>query len=231
VPDPRQVAVKVCGVTRVEDARQAIAAGAAYVGAILTPGFARSVDPATAARFVEGGEATLVSVVVDLGVEESARLARLTGAGVIQLHGDETTNELAALRELGDWRLWKAVRVRQTSDVEFALDRWGSAADGVLLEGFREGRVGGAGATFPWEALEAVRAKVPTDLTLVIAGGLTPDNVAAAVSRLAPSVVDVSSGVEERLGVKDPAKMRAFVSRALIGAATGSPGLREVGSR
>jgi phosphoribosylanthranilate isomerase len=206
--------VKICTIRRVEDARHAILAGASYVGAMLSPGFGRSVDARTAVRFTDGGKATLVAVVVNAGVAEAARVARSAGAGVIQLHGNEQPEELAALREEGDWRLWKSAAIRQASDLEEALDRWVEKADGLLLDGFRAGSHGGTGVTFPWEALEALRRSIPPRLTLIVAGGLTPDNVGEAVRRLAPDVVDVSSGVEASLGVKDPHKVRSFIEAA-----------------
>ena len=213
MPDA-ETRVKICGLTLPEDARLAISAGAHYLGAILSPGFGRSVDAAVAAQFASGSDATLVAVVVNAGVEEAARVARSVGAGVIQLHGSEDPGELDALRDEGDWQLWKSVAVRRASDVEQALDRWVESADGLLLDGFRAGSAGGSGVTFPWEALEALRPDIPEELTLVVAGGLTPDNVGEAVARLSPNVVDVSTGVEERLGVKDASKVRAFVSAA-----------------
>jgi phosphoribosylanthranilate isomerase len=226
------VKVKICGLTRVDDARAAMSAGADYLGAILSPGFGRSVAPHAAARFSDGGEAALVAVVVDAGVQESARLARAAGAEVIQLSGSELPETLAALREEGSWRLWKAARVRAASDLVDAFERWSDVADGILLEGYREGSAGGAGATFPWDALESLRASVPAGLELIVAGGLVPDNVAEAVARLAPDVVDVSSGVEARLGVKDHAIVRAFVANARASANAGStPRLRRAGGR
>jgi phosphoribosylanthranilate isomerase len=214
VPDASGTKVKVCGLTRPEDARLAVQAGAHYLGAILSPGFGRSVDASVAAQFAKGNDATVVAVVVNAGIAEAARVARAVGAGVIQLHGSEDPGELDALRGEGEWRLWKSVAVREASDLEQALDRWVETADGLLLEGFRAGSAGGTGATFPWEALEALRSDIPEELTLVVAGGLNPENVAEAVTRLSPDVVDVSTGVEERLGVKDASKVRAFVRAA-----------------
>ena len=208
------VRVKICGVTRAEDARQAAALGADYVGAQLSPGFERSVPPETAAAFLPSGNAVLVAVVVNAGVRDAARWARTAGAGVIQLHGDEAPVEAAGLRGEGTWRLWKAVRVRGPEDVSSALERWVGAVDGLLLDGFRADRWGGSGVAFPWAALEGLRDAFPEGLTLVAAGGLNPDNVGEAITRLRPHVVDVSSGVEAALGVKDPARVRAFVERA-----------------
>jgi len=208
------VAVKICGVTRPADARLAALAGADYVGAILSPGFARSVAPADAATFLDVPGPVLVGVVVDAGVEAAARAARTAGAGVIQLHGHEAAEELQALRGEGDWRLWKAVRAQSADDVREAFDRWAGVADGLLLDGFHPSAAGGAGVAFPWEALEPLRGFLPEGLSLIVAGGLTPQNVSDAVSRLSPHVVDVSSGVEHRLGVKDPDKVHGFIDNA-----------------
>jgi phosphoribosylanthranilate isomerase len=208
------VEVKICGVMRREDARHAAQAGADYIGAILSPGYPRSIAPEAAARFVQGGDAALVAVFVDAAVAEAARAARVAGAGVIQLHGDERPDHLRALREEGPWRLWKAIRVRRAAEIVAAAERWVGIADGLLLDGFREGSAGGQGARFPWKALEAVRHTIPSEVKLIVAGGLTPESVEMAVTRLAPDVVDVSSGVEELLGVKDPERVRAFIERA-----------------
>jgi phosphoribosylanthranilate isomerase len=214
--------VKICGVRRPEDARAAISAGADYVGAILSPGFVRSVEAETASGFLESAEAVLVAVLVNPEVEAATRAARTAGAGVIQLHGDEPPEALRQLRDEGDWRLWKAVRVRDAHDVLAAVERWAEVADGLLLDGFRAGHAGGSGTAFPWSALEAVRAQIPAGLRLVVAGGLDPGNVAEAVRRLSPDVVDVSSGVEVGPGRKDPGRVRAFVEHARRATAGGA---------
>ena len=216
MPDARSspIEVKICGVTRREDARLAVGAGADYIGAILSPGYSRSIEPETAAQFLEVGEATLVAVFVDAAVTRAVRAARAAGAGMIQLHGDERPDYLRELRNEGPWRLWKAVRLRRPAEIVAAAERWVGIADGLLLDGFREGSAGGQGARFPWKALEAVRHAIPVELKLVVAGGLTSENVDKAVARLAPDVVDVSSGVEAQLGIKDPDRVRAFVERA-----------------
>jgi phosphoribosylanthranilate isomerase len=207
--------VKICGVTRGEDARHAAAVGADYVGAILSPGFARSIDAERARDFGLGDRTELVAVFVDSAVQDAARAARTAGAGVIQLHGDERPDDLRALRQEGPWPLWKVIRIRRAAEVLAAAERWVGIADGLHLDGFREGTSGGGqGARFPWKALESVRHRLPAELTLIVAGGLTPESVATAVARLAPDVVDVSSGVEAQLGVKDPERVRAFVERA-----------------
>ena len=211
--------VKICGLTRAEDAAVAAEAGADFMGAVLSPGFGRSVSPDAAATFRDaaGGDdaPTLVAVLVDATAEQAEARAVEAGAGVLQLHGDESPALLRTLRERGPWRIWKAVRVREADEVLRAAETYGAVADGLLLDGAREGtRGGGHGIRFPWEAVAAVREDLPGDLALIVAGGLTPGNVATAVRALRPDVVDVSSGVEATPGVKDPERVLAFVRAA-----------------
>jgi len=207
-------AVKICGLTTERDARVAIEAGADYLGAILSEGFSRSIPPEVAAAFVTPRGPTVVAVLVDAPPERAVEAARTAGAGVIQLHGDESPEDIRLLRQEGPWNLWKAVRVQSLEDIERALDRYGPLVDGLLLEGFHSGRGGGVGAGFSWDLVAPVRSSFPAGLTFVVAGGLLPGNVGEAVARLTPDVVDVSSGVELRRGVKDPGKVRAFVRNA-----------------
>ena len=219
------VRVKICGITRPEDARAAVGAGASYVGAVLSAGFARSLDAARAAELLtdlpaEGG-AELVAVLVDESPARAVALARAAGARVLQLHGGEGPAELRSLRAEGPWRLWKAVRVGTAEEVLEALETFGGLADGLLLEGHHAGRGGGAGAAFPWEAVARLRERFPEGVVLIAAGGLTPLNVREAVLALRPDVVDTSSGVEVSPGVKDPAKVIAFAREAMGGAADG----------
>jgi phosphoribosylanthranilate isomerase len=118
-----------------------------------------------------------------------------------------------ALRGLGDWTLWKGVRANSIDDIRAAVDEYGSHADGLLIEGWREGAVGGAGLHLEVDP-DAVRRAIPSDLTFVLAGGLTPESVSRAVARFRPDVVDVSSGVEQEVGTKDHDRIESFVQRA-----------------
>lgn len=214
--------VKICGVMRVEDARAALAAGADFVGAILTPGFGRSVQPRHAATYLEGhsgdaddGGPVLVAVLVDPDPDQAVVAARLSGAGVVQLHGEETPEVVRTVAAAGPWKVWKAVRVRETDEVARAVRRYGGLVDGLLLDGGRGGeRGGGLGIPFDRGAAAALRAGTPPGVRLVLAGGLDPDNVERAVRRFRPDVVDVSSGVEIRRGQKDPRRIATFVRAA-----------------
>lgn len=213
---PVRVRTKICGITRVDDAGLAGRAGADYVGAILTKGYRRSVPPETAADFPEAAGRPLVAVTVDETLGDLVALARRSGASVLQLHGDEPPETLAALRNEGEWELWKALRVRSAGAVLSALDRYGAVADGMLLDGWHPEHRGGSGIRFPWDLVEPVRDRFPPGIRFVAAGGLQPDNVAEAVRRLRPDVVDVSSGVEISYGIKDAARVRAFIRNARL---------------
>jgi phosphoribosylanthranilate isomerase len=184
------------------------------VGAILSPGFRRSVEPEVAARFPEVSGRPLVAVTVDADVTWLVDVAERTGASVLQLHGDEPVERLAELRSAGEWELWKALRVRSADEVRAALDRFGDSADGLVLDGWHPEHRGGSGIRFPWDLVEPLRSEFPAGLRFIAAGGLQPDNVGEAVRRLAPDVVDVSSGVEIEHGIKDPARVRAFIRNA-----------------
>lgn len=228
--DPR---VKICGLTRHEDARAAARAGAEYLGVVLVRRSPRGVTAADARRIRGDLPASLVLVSADRPVGRLSRDAEIAGAEVLQLHGDEGPDAVRALRDAGAWTIWKSVRVREVSDVSRALDRYADLVDGLHLDGWHPERLGGTGRRFPWDAVRELRDAVPHGTALVAAGGLTPGNVARAVQLLRPDVVDVSSGVEKRpedgeaprAGVKDADRIRAFV-----GAARSSSGV-ETGER
>jgi phosphoribosylanthranilate isomerase len=208
---PEGPRIKICGICRRQDALAADALGVDYLGVVLTPGFRRSVLPSEGASILEGVGATRVAVVVDASAHEVADWAGAVSAGVVQLHGSETPELARELRAQGDWRIWKALRARSPEDVTGTLDTFGTLVDGLLLEGWREGVVGGGGARLDLERFSAAREEVPDELDLILAGGLTPESVGAAVARFRPDVVDVSSGVEARPREKDPDLLRRFV--------------------
>jgi phosphoribosylanthranilate isomerase len=133
---------------------------------------------------------------------------------VIQLHGSEPPEAVAELARRGAWRLWKSIRARGPDDVREAAERFGPWVQGILVEGFREGVVGGGGARLDPAGFPHLRGLVPGPLLLVVAGGLSADTVAAAVDHFAPDVVDVSSGVEIEPGRKDPALIARFIQEA-----------------
>jgi phosphoribosylanthranilate isomerase len=197
------VRVKICGLTRPEDAVAAEAAGVDAVGLILHAPSRRLVDLAQAEAIVAplGPFVARVGVVVDAPddfLDEAIDRLRLD---VLQFHGSEGEDDMAPYRDRV--RLLKAVRFSTSLDIA-ALARL--PVDAVLVDGSEPG----SGRPFPWE--EAPRlAELPR---WILAGGLTPENVADAVRRLGPYGVDVASGVELSPGVKDHDALRRFVERA-----------------
>ena len=213
--------VKICGLVRREDVLAAERAGADYLGVVLSAGFGRSVHPSGVAQLVAGTRARRVAVLVDETPEAAEAAATALGADVLQLHGEEDPAVLRALRERGAWTLWKAVRARSLDDIERTVEKYGSVADAVLVEGWREGSLGVGGARLGLDPAR-VRALIPGDLDFVLAGGLGAETVADAVLRFRPEVVDVSSGVERERGVKDHALMELFVRAARAAAGRGA---------
>jgi phosphoribosylanthranilate isomerase len=206
--------VKICGLTRVEDATAAARAGADYLGMIASPGFGRSAPGFLGPAIAEATGLPVVAVVVNEPLDRLGTLARETAATVLQLHGDETPEMLRAIRDEGSWVLWKGLRVRSAREVEKALQDFGPVADGILLDGWHPEHRGGSGARFPWDVVEPMRDRFPAGVAFIAAGGLNAGNVEEVVERLRPDVVDVSSGVEAERGLKDPGLVRDFIENA-----------------
>ena len=209
-----ELGVKICGITTPEDALVAQELGADYLGMILSQGFSRSILPDEAVDIGLVAETPLVAVLVDESLDEAQRIAELSGASVIQLHGEENVEYVAELRRRGMWTIWKAVRVRDPEDVTRAVEGLGTSVDGLLLDGWHPDRPGGSGVSFSWEGERVMRDQIPSALKVIVAGGLTPGNVADAVRVLRPDVVDVVSGVELNIRRKDPELIGAFVRNA-----------------
>lgn len=201
--------IKICGVTRADDAVAAVRAGADFVGINFWPQSKRFVDSARGAelaRIVRDAGARAVGVFVNAAPDDIAAVAE--HLDVVQLHGDESRDDAAALARATRKPVWKAIAVRAEHDLD-ALDAW--PADAILLDTPTPGR-GGSGMTFDWALARAARTRFPST-RLVLAGGLTPDNVGAAVSDVSGLfAVDVASGVESSPGIKDVARITAFVA-------------------
>ncbi|MFP3948822.1 MAG: phosphoribosylanthranilate isomerase [Longimicrobiales bacterium] len=208
--------VKLCGLTRAGDARAAVEAGVGYLGVVMVPTSPRSVSAEAVRTLRDGIDVPLVLVTADRDPDRLAEHARSLKAGGLQLHGDESPEDVQRLREAGDWEIWKSVRVREARDLAEAVERFGGLVDAFHLDGWHPERLGGTGVRFPWRAVAEMRERLPEGTELVAAGGLTPENVGVVIDLLRPDVVDVSSGVEfeGRPGVKDPEKVRAFVRAA-----------------
>lgn len=195
--------VKICGITSPQDASLAERAGADAIGMIFVSGSKREVDLGRAGAIASavGPFVTKVGVFRDAPVGDVREAVRRLRLDAVQLHGTEGPDVVAALRP--DVLVIKALAFRLDLELETAE---GYGADAILLDGV----VAGSGETFDWEA-----AKRFAGLSrLIVAGGLDPSNVAAAVAALRPYAVDVASGVEASPGVKDPVRLREFVARA-----------------
>lgn len=215
--------VKICGLVRADDAAFAARAGAAFVGSIFAGG-PRAVDAAAAHRNVEAARAAAraagrpaprgVAVVGAQTPADAARLARDAALDVVQLHADPDARDVDALRRAWPGPVWAALRVAGTTLPAHAADLF-AAADAVVVDAkVHGGALGGTGVALDWAALADALAAVRGRTTLVLAGGLRASNVAEAVARLAPDVVDVSSGVEAAPGVKRAEDVLSFIAEA-----------------
>ncbi|HEY8164722.1 MAG TPA: phosphoribosylanthranilate isomerase [Gemmatimonadaceae bacterium] len=203
-------AIKFCGITRTDDARQAARLGARFVGAILTQSPRRvSAGAAREIYSAAGNGIAGVAVFRNEDIEEIVALSNEAGARVIQIHRRLTAAELARIRDQFDGQIWTVLDVEPGREANAYTGR-GANADGVLIDASRDGRSGGTGTALNWPSLAPIAATVRPGHTLIIAGGLTPENVVDAISALEPDVVDVSSGVESAPGMKDHSMMEAF---------------------
>jgi phosphoribosylanthranilate isomerase len=209
--------VKFCGLTRPEDARLAASLGARYAGVIFAGG-PRLVDGSRAAAVLaDAGDAVRrVGVFAAQELTEIAALVATVPLDVVQLHSARTPGELDELRRHTSAELWAVVRVGSDC-LPDGFPGMAAAADGVVIDSLVAGQLGGTGVAADWDALARALERVGRPRRLVLAGGLRPENVRRAVELVGPDVVDVSSGVERRPGVKDPERMTAFVA-ALRGA-------------
>jgi phosphoribosylanthranilate isomerase len=194
--------VKICGITSIEDAEAAVEAGAASLGFVFWPRSPRFIDPHRARAIV----ASLPPFVVPVGVFVNQPAAHVRGVaalvrlGAVQLHGDEDLLYVAGL----DYPVIKAVSIESGEETD-RIDIWPRRTT-LLLDVHDPVSRGGTGRTIDWSAAAPIAARRRT----LLAGGLTPDNVAEAVERVQPYGIDVSSGVERSPGIKDHARIRAL---------------------
>ena len=217
------VLAKVCGVMTPRDARIVDGAGADFMGVILSPGFGRSVDPGSAGEIYGAASARRVGVFVDAGPGEVARLGETLALDVVQLSGSEPPWQVAEIAASGPWRVWKTVHARSGLSIARAAARYAEVADGILVDAWDPSVPGGTGRTFAWAGTGGEVRGAIGSATFIAAGGMTPENAAAAITALSPDVLDVSSGVESSPGAKDPARTSAFVEAVRTAAAGVAP--------
>jgi phosphoribosylanthranilate isomerase len=201
--------VKFCGITRLEDAVEAARLGAWAIGLNHYPSSPRFCEPDAAAEISAAMKRRLevVGVFVSPTLDELVSAAENESLTMLQLHGDEGAAFCREAARRTGCKIIKAIRVRSAADVRAAE---AFRTDFHLLDAYRPGSHGGTGASFDWELLADRRSEVP----LILAGGLTPDNVDEGIAAVHPFAVDVASGVEAEPGVKDHALMAAFAERA-----------------
>jgi phosphoribosylanthranilate isomerase len=210
--------VKICGVTCAEDALAVAAAGADAIGLNFYPQSRRYVEPGQAASILAAVPAGLwkVGVFVNATAEQIHGISQYLALDLVQLHGDEPPE---LLTELGTRPIVRAFRCGPAGLAPAAayLQRCqtlGVLPEFILLDAFHPAQYGGTGRTLDWGSLQSEIARLG-DVRWVLAGGLTPDNVADAIRRLRPAGVDTASGVERAGGRKDPQRMHEFVQAAL----------------
>lgn len=208
------VEVKFCGMTRPDDVQHAVGLGAAWVGAIFTTS-PRRVEPEQAAAILaptSGTPTRRVGVFGDESLDWILDAATKAGLEVVQLHRPRPAADLDRLHE-ARLLVWTVLRVGPDGLGAVEMDQF-RQGDAIVLDTLAAGVLGGTGRTFDWSSVAARIAGARTGRRIVLAGGLRPGNVADAVARLAPDVVDVSSGVEHSPGVKDHRRMSDFMAAA-----------------
>lgn len=195
--------IKICGLTRAEDAAAAVAAGADALGVVLAPSKRQVTLDQAAAVFADVPPLVArVGVFVDAQADAVWEAVARLGLTAVQFHGDEAPETCAA----APVPVIKALRVEPGFDAA-DVGRYRGAVAALLLDTYVAGEHGGTGMAFDWDRVAGL---LPRDIPVVLAGGLGPDNVAEAVRTLRPYAVDVSSGVEQAPAVKDHAKVAAF---------------------
>lgn len=198
--------IKICGITGLSDALAAVQAGADALGFVFYPKSPRHIFPDDAARIIKKLPPFLqvVGLFVNEPPEVVNQVSRRCQLGLVQLHGDESPEYCRKI----DQRVIRAFRIRDRDDLKQIAEYRNC---GTLLDAWCSAAYGGTGKSFNWGvAAEAVSS----GQQVILAGGLTPENVAEAIRQVKPYAVDVSSGVESSPGVKDPEKMLTFIRAA-----------------
>lgn len=202
--------VKICGLTRPIDAEFADAAGAAYLGVIFAGG-PRERTPMQARETLAGRRARKVGVFAEQAADAIATLVEMVGLHVVQLHSQPDAERVAHVRAATGAEVWAVVR---TSDgvLPEGIEALCEASDALLIDALVPGFLGGSGVPVRWDRLGESLDALDFHPRIILAGGLTPENVREAIDYVAPSVVDVSSGVESSPGIKDHTRIRAFIA-------------------
>ncbi|HEY4131129.1 MAG TPA: phosphoribosylanthranilate isomerase [Gemmatimonadaceae bacterium] len=204
------VEIKFCGLTRPQDAAVAVELGASYVGAIFASG-PRLISPERAATVFADVPSSVrrVGVFGEQSADDILRAIDTATLNVVQLHGGGDLARIDAIQRRFDGDIWAVVRIPGI-ELPANFEVLATASDGLLLDAYVPGALGGTGVALPWNALRDAVDGVRPITKIILAGGLKPENVAQAIAALSPDVVDVSSGVEDAPGIKNHHRMRAF---------------------
>jgi phosphoribosylanthranilate isomerase len=196
--------VKVCGITRLEDALKAVECGADAIGFVFYEPSPRYITPEQAQKICAALPpfVTVVALTVDATSKQVSDILEHVPVALMQFHGNETEEQCQAV----GLPYIKAIRVRDHEDVYRAQSQFQSAL-GILVDTYKKGVPGGTGEVFDWDLIPTERSK-----PLILAGGLKPENVRTAISSVKPFAVDVSGGVEAGKGVKSPELLERFLN-------------------
>jgi phosphoribosylanthranilate isomerase len=208
------VEVKFCGMTREEDVREAVQLGASYVGVIFAGG-PRHLSVHRAARVLQDAPRSIgrIGVFAKQPAHDIGEMAKQLGLTGVQLHAGADPQRVRDVRAQFKGEVWGVVQVKGAS-IPAGLAALFAIADAVVLDAHVDGKLGGTGERIGWAAIAEPLREARAGGRLVLAGGLRPENVVEAVETLHPDVVDVSSGIESSPGIKDHARMRAFIDAA-----------------
>jgi len=208
---PETPGIKICGITRADQAVEIAQAGADALGINLWEKSKRYIPLSEAAAWLPGlrNRTFLVAVVVNPSASLLDEIVESKLFHAIQLHGDETPEDVAALMDRGV-EVIKALQVRDRGSLATIAS---FPTPNILLDSYNPGIYGGAGESFPWELALAAKDHYP-DKSIILAGGLTPDNIRLAVEQTHPFAVDVASGVESAPGIKNMELVHRFIAEA-----------------
>ncbi len=202
--------IKMCGTTRFEDALAAVNLGIDALGFIFVAASPRFLTPAAATRIIEivPSFVSRVGVFVDSTFEEITATVRHCGLTQVQLHGQESPEFCLRLKTWNrSLSICKAFRIKEKSPVTLDLHQYSQGIDSILFDTYVKGTAGGTGDAFDWRLIEMLKLDRP----LILAGGLSPENIRQALAVVAPFAVDVNSGVEDEPGVKNHQKLKELV--------------------
>ena len=199
------VRIKICGITNVEDALLSVDLGANALGFVFYKGSKRYIEPDNAKSIISKLPpfVTTVGVFANQELDELKKIKEKAGFDAFQLHGDESPDFCMKL----EGKIIKAIRIKESIDPK-EVESY--SAQAILFDNYSAEAYGGTGETFRWEILKGF----DTSKKIILSGGLTPENVAQAISIVNPYAVDVSTGVEEIPGKKDPGKLKKFIEAA-----------------